>query len=133
MKIPGLIFETEFDSGADHMFTHNLEKYCKQLIHLKKGSSSSGSNANSGPITGLEYHRVNISGSAKHYFALATTPDRLYQFRGQVNDPDDRPLLTHVFMNNPQQNFLELPSTVKYSTLAYFHRPKDTGKVLQFI
>ena len=25
----GLIFETEFDSGEDHMFTHNLEKYWK--------------------------------------------------------------------------------------------------------
>ena len=122
----GLIFETELDSGEDHMFTHSLEKYWGEpLFDMAKGS---GPNVHSAirPITGLEYHRIPHN----KYFILATTSDRLYQFQGYVNNSDVRPLLISVFQtySNIPEQFLELPSTVKYSTLAYFHRTKQLGK-----
>ena len=123
----GLIFETEFDSGEDHMFTHNLEKYWRQVYDLGKGNSQNVHPV-ARPVTGLEYHRVK--GQAKNYFIFATTSDRLYQFQGNSEDSDSRPLLINVFQSfatGPEQ-FLELPSTVKYSTLACFYEAKQPGK-----
>ena len=105
----GLIFETEFDSGEDHMFTHNLEKYWRQVYDLGKGNSQNVHPV-ARPVTGLEYHRVK--GQAKKYFIFATTSDRLYQFQGNSEDSDSRPLLINVFQSfatGPEQ-FLELPS-----------------------
>ena len=121
----GHIIETEFDSGEDHMFTHSLEKYWKQVYDLGKGNSQ---NVHPVAITALEFHRVK--GQSKAYFVLATTPDRLYQFLGNIDDPDARPLLVNVFKNisNGPDQFLELPSTVKHSTLACFYETKVAGK-----
>ena len=123
----GLIFETEFDSGEDHMFTHNLEKYWKQVYDLGKGGSQN-IHPVARPITGLEYHRVKAP--SKVYFVLATTSDRLYQFKGYIDEPESRPLLLNIFQsfsNGPEQ-FLELPSNIKYSTLACFYQSRTPGK-----
>ena len=123
----GLIFETEFDSGEDHMFTHNLEKSWSQVYDLGKGNTQ-GSHPVARPITGLEYHRVK--GSPKSFFVIASTADRLYQFQGHIDDINTRPQLVSVFKkyyNGPEQ-FIELPTTVKYSTLAHFYESKIPGK-----
>ena len=123
----GLIFETEFDSGEDHMFTHNLEKTWNQVYDLGKGNTQ-GSHPVARPITGLEYHRVK--GKPKSFFVLASTADRLYQFQGHIDDTNTRPQLVHVFKKyyNGHEQFLELPTTVKYSTLAHFYETKIPGK-----
>ena len=122
----GLIFETEFDSGEDHMFTHNLEKTWNQVYDLGKGSTQ-GSHPVARPITGLEYHRVK--GKTKAFFVLASTADRLYQFQGQIDDTNARPQLLNVFKRyNGHEQFFELPTSVKYSSLAHFYETKSPGK-----
>ena len=81
----GLIFETDFDSGDERLFSTSLEQYWKQIFDLGRGQHV--------PITGLEYHPVHRS---KKFLILVTTPTRLYQFQGSVGDPADRPLLQQV-------------------------------------
>lgn len=46
------------------------------------------------PITGLEYHKLP---GRERYFIIATTPSRIYQFIGDVNSSEDRPLLQQIF------------------------------------
>ena len=122
----GLIFETEFDSGEDHMFTHNLEKTWHQVYDLGKGNTQ-GSHPVARPITGLEYHRVK--GNPKSFFVLASTADRLYQFQGHVDDINARPQLVSIFRKyHGHEQFMELPTSVKYSTLVHFYETKIQGK-----
>ena len=54
-------------------------------------------------------------------------------FQGVVTgDPEtERPLLTHVFneyLHTPDQ-YLEMPNSLKYSTLSFYYQPKDVGKL----
>ena len=49
-----------------------------------------------------------------------------------TGDPDtERPLLTHVFndyLHTPDQ-YLEMHTSLKYSTLSFYYQPKDVGKL----
>jgi len=119
----GLIFETEISTESTMFSTGGIEKQWKQLYDLGKGGQANA-------ITGLEYHRVPNS---KRYFIFVTTSLRLYQFQGVVTgDPEtERPLLTHVFneyLHTPDQ-YLEMPNSLKYSTLSFYYQPKDVGKL----
>ena len=97
-----------------------------------------------------------VPGTGK-YFVLATTPTRLYQFQGYVSSPSERPLLQQVFFlvkihiikknlkinkikyYNPlcqkvfsnylhvPERFLELPSSLKTSTLSFHWASPPSG------
>lgn len=56
-----------------------------QVFDIGKGNS---------PITGLEFHKLP---NRERYFIIATTPNRIYQFVGDVNNSDERPLLQQIF------------------------------------
>lgn len=107
----GLIIETELSSD-DRMFSKEPELYYKQLFDIGKGQHV--------PVTGLEYH--NVPNTTK-YYVIATTPQRMYQLQGYVNNTSERPLLQHVFNNylTKAARFLEFPSSLKYSTLSVYY------------
>ena len=83
-----------------------------------------------------------VPGTGK-YFVLATTPTRLYQFQGYVSSPSERPLLQQVFLVkihlittcqkvfsnylHVPERFLELPSSLKTSTLSFHWASPPSG------
>ncbi|TRY72729.1 hypothetical protein TCAL_00267 [Tigriopus californicus] len=115
----GVIWETELSHQEERFLATPLEAYTKLAFDLGQGQYT--------PITGLEYHRVPHT---QRYFILATTPHRLYQFLGKVGSPEERPLLQHVFQNYAQRpdKFLELPSSLKTSTLSMFYQVRQRGQ-----
>lgn len=114
----GVIWETELSHQEERFLSTPLEAYTKMIFDLGQGQYT--------PITGLEYHRVP---NTLRYFILVTTPNRLYQFQGSVNSHEERPLLHHVFQNYDRPDkFLELPSSLRTSTLSFFYQVKQRGK-----
>lgn len=63
----------------------SLDCVVVQVFDIGKGNS---------PITGLEFHKLP---NRERYFIIATTPNRIYQFVGDVNNSDERPLLQQIF------------------------------------
>ncbi|XP_046660133.1 vacuolar protein sorting-associated protein 18 homolog isoform X2 [Homalodisca vitripennis] len=115
----GLILETELSNDSERIFQSSLEQYWKQVFDIGKGNSA---------ITGLEFHKVP---NLERYFIIATTPNRIYQFVGNVNSSDERPLLQQIFniYLTRAEGFIEVPSkrTLKYSKLQFFY-PKSTQR-----
>lgn len=111
----GVIIETELASD-DRMFSRDVEQHWKQVFDIGRGQHV--------PVTGLKYFQVP---STNKYFVVATTPTRMYQFQGYINNHQDRPLLIQVFNNylNTPERFLELPSSWKYSSLAFYYSGDD--------
>ncbi|XP_054289696.1 vacuolar protein sorting-associated protein 18 homolog isoform X1 [Macrosteles quadrilineatus] len=129
----GLILETALSNDSERIFQSSIEQYFKQLpnylplygqkevegmvFDIGKGNS---------PITGLEFHRLP---NRERYFIIATTPNRIYQFVGNVNSSEDRPLLQQIFnvYLSKAEGFIEVPSqkVLKYSKLQFFY-PKSS-------
>lgn len=108
----GVILETEIAGDSDRIFQTSLEQYWRQVFDIGKG--------NNRPITGLEFHRIS---NKERYFILATTPDRIYQFVGNVSNSEERPLLQQIFnvyLTKPEF-FHEIPSKLKFSKLQFFY------------
>lgn len=85
-----------------------------QVFDIGKGTQT--------PITGLEFHRI---GHSSKYVIFVTTPKRLYQFMGHSGS-DERPLLQPIFnsyLNVPETGFQEIPSSLTYSRLQFYHSP----------
>jgi len=111
----GLVFETEFDSGEDRLFsTGSLERQWKQVLDLGKGRHL--------PISGLQFY---YRGNRCH--ALVATPHQLYQYTGKVNDPESKLVLSHIFKND-RKPYKEASSLLKYSLLSCSHAPACVGK-----
>ncbi|KAG8282980.1 Vacuolar protein sorting-associated protein 18 like protein [Homalodisca vitripennis] len=108
---------TVFDIGKGNSAITGLEFH--KVFDIGKGNSA---------ITGLEFHKVP---NLERYFIIATTPNRIYQFVGNVNSSDERPLLQQIFniYLTRAEGFIEVPSkrTLKYSKLQFFY-PKSTQR-----
>ena len=62
---------------------------------------------------------------------MGFTTNTIFFFQGTVSNLEDRPMLLNVFneYTNHPDTFLELPSSLKHSQLAFFYEPKERGKV----
>ncbi|EDV25490.1 uncharacterized protein TRIADDRAFT_55631 [Trichoplax adhaerens] len=121
----GLIFETELDASVERLrFQSGTEKYMKQVYSLNRSEASETAER----ITGLFFDRFPPSSYRldTRYFVIATTPNRMYQFVGELSQ--DQPLFTRLFSayeGRPAQ-FLELPGeTLNFSEFHVAYSRKD--------
>ncbi|KAI7880339.1 hypothetical protein K492DRAFT_76552 [Lichtheimia hyalospora FSU 10163] len=126
----GLIYETCLEPTDE--FFRREEKYFKQIYSMHESTM---------PITGLYFEQFPVNN--RKYFAMATTPTRIYQFVGYVgpstnsngsrsspgfgesedNRAAEKALFEVMFSNydvNP--GFQELPGELPYSELHFFSR-----------
>ncbi|KAI7872143.1 Pep3/Vps18/deep orange family-domain-containing protein [Spinellus fusiger] len=120
----GLIYETCLEPSDE--FFRREEKYFRQVYSIHESTM---------PITGLHFEQFPVNN--RKYFAMATTPTRIYQFIGTVGlangskspggfgetDDRERTLFEGLFGRydvNP--GFQELPGDLHYSELHFFSR-----------
>ncbi|XP_067129232.1 vacuolar protein sorting-associated protein 18 homolog [Centruroides vittatus] len=118
----GLIFETELTSADEKFFFQNQspEQYWKQVFDIGQKNATK--------ITGLEFHRIPSRITEQKYFIIATTPNRLYQFVGNVPTTGEMPILMHIFNNYTDipERFTEIPGNLDYSKLQFYY-PNHRG------
>ncbi|XP_078033999.1 vacuolar protein sorting-associated protein 18 dor [Augochlora pura] len=119
----GLIFETEIGLDGDKIFNTSLEQYWRQVFDIGEASKP--------PITGIEFHKVP---NTDKYMIIVTTLMRLYQYIGEVQHPEEKPLLQQVFNKylNVQESFNEVISNLNYSKMKFYYSsigalPKSFG------
>ncbi|KAI9491455.1 Pep3/Vps18/deep orange family-domain-containing protein [Zychaea mexicana] len=126
----GLIYETCLEPTDE--FFRKEEKYFKQVYSIHESTM---------PITGLHFEQFPVNN--RKYFAMATTPTRIYQFVGHIgpssagtsrgspsfvesDDRGERAMFESMFSKydvNP--GFQELPGELSYSELHFFSRFHD--------
>ncbi|XP_031837327.1 vacuolar protein sorting-associated protein 18 dor isoform X2 [Nomia melanderi] len=108
----GLIFETEIGIEGDKIFNTSLEQYWRQVFDIGESSKP--------PITGLEFHKVP---NTDKYMIIVTTLVRIYQYIGEVQNPEEKPLLQQVFNRylNVQESFNDVISSLPYSKMQCYY------------
>jgi len=113
----GGIYETAIESKEDRgIFASGIDYGWDQVFNVCK------SNERPVPVCGLHVQKMrrDTSKHEQHYFVLATTPGRLYQFVGIIPSSAERPVFKeHVFKQYETANerFLELPGEFGKSQL----------------
>ncbi|XP_076650787.1 vacuolar protein sorting-associated protein 18 dor isoform X1 [Halictus rubicundus] len=135
----GLIFETEIGLDGDKIFNTSLEQYWRQLpnyLPLYGAKEVEGlvfdiGESSKPPITGIEFHKVP---NTDKYVIIVTTLMRIYQYIGEVQNPEEKPLLQQVFNKylNVQESFNEVMSSLNYSKMQFYYSsmgalPKSFG------
>jgi len=114
----GAIYETAIESKEDRgLFASGLDYGWDQVYDLRRN------NERPVPVCGLHVQKIRRDDASKyeqHYFILATTPGRLYQFLGVIPSSAERPVFKdHLFRpyETANERFTELPGELSHSQL----------------